>query len=125
MNIDEKEVTKAKMYAITTLSVIGVIVILIAIFVFSAKSFFDNLDKHNYYVINIDDSNKEKIKDLLNAEKLDYCESMYKIEYEMVFTGDIFSNVYCKNEDNISLSIYNSESKLIKYIHENGIIEKR
>ena len=50
---------------------------------------------------------------------------MYKIEYERVFTGDIFSKVYCKKEDDISLSIYDNESKLIQYIHQNGNVEKR
>lgn len=125
MDLDEKEVVKAKMYAIITLSVIGVIILLIVMFVFSVKSFFDDLAKHQYYVVNINDSNKEEIKDLLNAEKLGYCESMYKIEYETVFPSAIFSKIYCKNEDDISLSIYDSGSKLIQYIHENGSIEKR
>lgn len=127
MNFEDEEIakTKGKMYAITTLSVIGAIVLLGIMCIFSIKAFFNDLEKHKYYVIEVNDSNKDEIINLLNIEKLNYCESMYKIEYERVFTGAIFSKVYCKNEDDISLSIYNNESKLIQYIHQNGNVEKR
>lgn len=127
MNFEAEEVekTKGKMYALTILSVITAIVVLGVMSIFSLKELFDNLDKHKYYVILVNDSNKAEIIDLLNAEKIDYCQSMYKLEYETVFTGDIFSKIYCKNEDDILLSIYNNESELIQYIYQNGTVEKR
>lgn len=127
MNFEDDEIikTKGKMYAITTISVIGAIVLLGIICVFSIKACFNDLNKHRYYVIEINDNNKGEIIDLLNEEELNYCESIYKIEYERVFTGAIFSKIYCKNEDDISLSIYDNENKLIQYIQQNGNIEKR
>lgn len=128
MNFDENEEsikTKGKMVAITTLSVIGVIVVFIILGIFTVKSFFDGPDKHKYHVIKVNDDNRENIISLLENEDLKYCKSIYKIEYERVFTGDIFSKVYCHDEDNISLSIYDEESKLIQYIRENGNIENR
>lgn len=128
MNFNDNEEiteTKYKMYSITTLSIITVIIIFIGMVIFSTRTFFNALDKHKYYVVEVNDDNKENIISLLENENLKYCESIYKIEYERVFTGDIFSKIYCQNEDNISLSIYDDESKLIQYIRENGSVEKR
>lgn len=64
MNFDENEEeikAKGKMYALTTLTVIGVIIIFVIICIFSFKSLFNDISKHKYYVLEINDENKEKI----------------------------------------------------------------
>ena len=50
---DEEEIikTKSKMYTITILSVIGVIILFITIFVFSVKSFFYVASKRDDFVV--------------------------------------------------------------------------
>lgn len=128
MNFNDNEESikvKGKIYAITTLSVIGVIVLFIFTTILSVIKLFDNYDKHKYYVTKINNNNKEDIKTLLENENFKYCESIYKIEYEQVLTGAIFAKVYCKDENNIFLNIYDNESKLIQYIRKNSYIEKR
>ena len=127
-DIDEDEIkTKSKMYAITTWSIIGVIIIFIIVSIFSIKSIFNDLSKHKYYVIDINNSNKEDIINLLENEGFKYCESMYKIEYEQLIPDDKSAKISCKNEDDINLSIYDDGtiSELANYIHNNGKIEKR
>lgn len=121
----EKIKTKGKMVAITTLSIISVVVFFIGIIIYFTKSFLNDIEKHIYYFVEINDNNKEEIITLLNDENIEYCDSIYKIEYERILTGDIISKIYCNNEENISLNIYNGDSKIINYIHEYGNIEKR
>lgn len=129
MNFDDKEEieTKGKMYAITILSVMIAIIVLIVMGIFCIKSCFVDLSKHKYYVIDINNFNKEDIKKLLENEKFQYCESMYKIEYEQLFPDDKSAKIYCKNEDDIIFSIYDNGviSELANYIYNNGQIEKR
>lgn len=125
-NEDEEQMkVKGKMVAITTLSVIGFIIIFIMIGMVIIKSFFTDFGKHQYHVVKVNNDNKENIISLLENENLKYCESIYKIEYERVFTGDIISKLYCQKEDNILLSIYDNESQLIQYIDEHGSVERR
>lgn len=133
MNLDEKEVVKAKMYAITTLSVIGVIIIIIIAGYLSIKSYFDSLftTKTVYFVLNVDDSNRDRIIELFANEKeniynQNYCDSIYKIEYHHLFPDGTDYTMYCKDEENISFSIDKvGEDTLATYIHENGMRETR
>ena len=125
---DEEEIikTKSKMYTITILSVIGLIILSITIFVFSIKSFFNDISKHKYYVLDINTENKDKIISLLKEENIKYCESIYKIEYEQLFPNDKSAKIYCQNEKDIEFSIYgNKESQLANYIYNNGILERK
>lgn len=121
----EIEKTKGKLYIITILSIIIALTIFVFFEISSLKKFNHDLQQHKYYVVEINEKNQDEIKFLLDEENLEYCESMYKIEYERVFNGKVFLTLYCKGEKNKSLSIYNDESKIIHYIFENGIIEKR
>ncbi|MBO5183717.1 MAG: hypothetical protein J6B64_04930 [Bacilli bacterium] len=125
---DEEEIikTKSKMYTITILSVIGVIILFITIFVFSVKSFFNDASNHKYYVLDVNTENKDKIISLLKEENIKYCESIYKIEYEQLFPNDKSAKIYCRNEKDVEFTISdNKESQLANYIYNNGILERK
>ena len=84
-NDDNKEYEKVKrkgnIIAITTLSIIGVIIISIITILLLAKSFFENLSKDEYYVLDVNKNNRDQVILLLEQENKKYCESLYKIEY--------------------------------------------
>ena len=63
MNFNDEEIakTKGKMYAITTFAVIGTIIIFILISIFGIKSSFNNLSLKKYYVLDINNENKDMI----------------------------------------------------------------
>lgn len=131
-NEDEEQVkAKGKMIAITTLSVIGVIIVFIIVAVFTIKSFFTELSKEYYYTLEINDNNRNQIIRLFEEEKENiynphYCSSMYKIEYAKSFPDGASYTIYCRDEENIYFSIDKvGEDKLASYIYENGIIENR
>lgn len=122
----EKANTKGKIIAITTLSIIGVIIIIIIIIVILVKSFFEDLSKNKYYVLNVNENNREQIILLLKQEDKKYCESIYKIEYTQLFPNDKSAKIYCTNENDITFGIYdNKPSELANYIRENGIVDMR
>lgn len=134
MNSNDEEIakTKGKMYAITTFAVIGTIIIFIFISILGIKLSFNNLSKKKYYVLEIDNQNKNMIIELFNQEKenifytQNYCESMYKIEYYNSFPDGTNYTMYCENEENIEFGIDKSgEDVLATYIYDNGYIEKR
>ena len=125
---DEEEIVKnkSKMYTITILSVIGVIILFINISVFSVKSFFNDVSKHKYYVLDVNTENKYEIISLLKEENIKYCESIYKIEYEQLFPNDKSAKIYCQNEKDVEFSISdNKESQLANYIYNNGVLERK
>lgn len=125
---DEEEIikTKSKMYTITILSVIGVIILFITIFAFSVKSFFNDASNHKYYVLDVNTENKDKIISLLKEENIKYCESIYKIEYAQLFPNDKSAKIYCRNEKDVEFTISdNKESQLANYIYNNGILERK
>lgn len=129
MNFDDNDKIdkeKGKMYAITTLFVIGAFAILVIVGIFSMRSCFADMGKYKYYVLEVNKENKEQIISLLEKANKPYCESIYKIEYEQLFPNDKSAKIYCKKEDNIKFSISdNEESELANYIFENGAMERR
>ena len=134
MNFNDEEIakTKGKMYAITTFAVIGTIIIFILISIFGIKSSFNNLSLKKYYVLDINNENKDMIIELFNQEKENifythsYCETMYKIEYYNSFPDGTNYTMYCKDEDNIEFGIDKvGEDTLATYIRNQGYIEKR
>ena len=124
----EKEKTKLKIWLCTIsilILVAGIILFIYSIYA-SIKSLGNDLLIHNFYTIEIDFNKKNEIISILEKENRNYCESMYKIEYESLFPNDYNAKIYCMDEDNISFGVADNEhSNLIKYIHDNGIIEKR
>ena len=129
MNFDDNDKIdkeKGKMYALTTLFVIGVFVILVIVGIFSMSACFVDMGKHKYYLLEVNKENKEQIISLLEQENKPYCESIYKIEYEQLFPNDKSVKVYCKKEADIKFSISdNEESELANYIFENGETVRR
>lgn len=125
---DEEIKTKGKLYAITALSVVGIIVVSITIGIFSIKSVFNYLfTKKEYFILNVDSKNRDKVIELFNKEKeaiffnKNYCDSIYKIEYYNLFPDGREYTMYCKDEDNITFSIDKAgEDTLATYIYKNG-----
>lgn len=122
-NNNEEEIikTKGKMYAITTLSIIGILIVFFVMCIYIINTIGHEVFKHkeNYYSLNITNENKEQIITWLKTKEIDYCESLYKIEYIYSFPhkeGIIF---YCQNDKNINLYVDNND-ELIKYIKSNG-----
>ena len=126
-DISEEEVrAKGKIIATTVFVVIGVFVIFIIIGIISIKMFFNNLTKQEYYVLDVNSNNKDKVISMLENEEFEYCESIYKIEYLQQFSDGKSAKIYCENEEDIKFEIYdNKVNELAKYIYENGIDEKR
>ena len=124
----EIEKTKLKIW-LCTISIL-ILVAGITLFIYSIyasiKSLGNDLSMHTFYVIEIDLNNKNEIISILEKENRKYCESMYKVEYESLFPNDYNAKIYCTDGDDISFGISNNDhSDLIKFIHDNGIIEKR
>ena len=120
-NSAESEViAKGKEYAKITFIVIGVITILLilgfAIFII----FINNAFKYNetYYLLKVNDSNRNIIIELLKENNNEYCESMDKIEYVYSFPHAKSLIIYC--EDNTSINLYESNDKLIDFVRING-----
>lgn len=130
---EEEAIAKGKMVAITTLSVIGVVILIIVIICFAGPKLIDRLvTLRAYRVLKINDENKENIIELLEQEKdnifpeMKYCDSMYKIEYNDLFPDGTDYTIYCKDEKSISFGIDKvGEDVLHSYIHKNGYDEIR
>ena len=118
---EEEVKTKGKMYAMTTSSVIVVIVGLVVCFILCVKSFVSGISKNNYYVLELDDKNRIEIISMLENEEYDYCKLIYKIDYYKTFSNGYEMHIYCKEEKDIVRSIKNFDtSKLVDYIILNG-----
>lgn len=112
------------------------ITVIFILLIYSIISIFSN-DKikyvKTYYILDINNKNKNTIVNLLEQEKdnifpntLLYCESMYRIEYYYGFPDGTNYIIYCKDEENISFSIDKVGKDVIKsYIYENGYTELR
>ena len=121
----EKEKTKAKIWMyilIIFVSVGGVVWFIYSIYL-SFKALGEDLSKNTYHVLELTDDTKKEIVTILENENKNYCESMYKIEWNHIFPHGTNIKIYCKDTENI---IFNSsDSKMLKYINDNGIIERR
>ncbi len=120
-NEEETVKTKGKMYAITTLSIIGIIIVFFVIGIYFIKSISNEVFKYreNYYSLDINDDNKDQIVSLLKTKKIDYCESLYKIEYIYSFPHREDVTIYCKNDKDVNLYTDNND-ELVKHIKDNG-----
>lgn len=121
----EKEKTKAKIWMyilIIFVSVGGVVWFIYSIYL-SFKALGEDLSKNTYHVLELTDDTKKEIVTILENENKNYCESMYKIEWNHSFPRGTNIKIYCKDTENI---IFNSsDSEVLKYIDDFGIIEKR
>lgn len=125
-NKEEIIKTKGKMYAITTLSIIGIIILFLVIGIYFIKSTVNDFFKYkeNYYSLDITSDNKEPIISLLKTKEINYCESLYKIEYIYSFPHREEITIYCKKEQNINLYTDNNDN-LVEYIKNNGKFGER
>lgn len=121
----EKEKTKVKIWMyilIIFVSVGGVVWFIYSIYL-SFKALGEDLSKNTYHVLELTDDTKKEIVTILENENKNYCESMYKIEWNHSFPHSTNIKIYCKDTENI---IFNSsDSEMLKYINDNGIIERR
>lgn len=117
----EEVKTKGKIIVVTTVSIIGVLILLVIMSVYFMKSMTDEILKHreNYYALDINDSNRPEIMSLLESKNTPYCESMYKMEYINSFPHSESIVIYCKDEKDIHLR-GDSNSGLMEYIQGNG-----
>lgn len=120
----EEEITKSKMIAITVISVIVVLCIIILSLFFSIKKASKNISKKNYYFIDVNNDNREKIISLIKDVNGKYCESIYKIDYHKNFSSGVSYHVYCKDEKDLYFGNDNDYKDILNnYIYENGEIE--
>lgn len=133
MNLDEEKIlNKGNRLGWIVLTIIAVIVMLVIIIIIGIHEMFVTPIPRKYYVLEVNDSNKEEIIQLFENEKENifrtekYCDSIYKIEYYNTFPHGTDYTMYCRNEEDISFSLNTSGiDTLAKYIRENGYTEKR
>lgn len=121
---EEKKI-KLKIWIYTLIifvSVGGVAWFIFSIYL-SFKTLGEDLSKNTYHILELTDDNREKIISILEREDIDYCKSIYKIEWFHRFPHGTPITIYCKDTDNIRFNV--SESELIKYIDVNGTTERR
>ena len=133
MNLNEEEVMrKGNRLGCIVLIIIGIVVISSIIVIVSIYKMFTSPIPRKYYVLDVNDNNKEEVIQLFENEKENifrtekYCDSIYKIEYYNTFAHGTDYTMYCMNEENISFGLNTSGiNSLAKYIRENGYAEKR
>lgn len=108
---------KTKKLSIIILSIISITIVLIIIGLYCFSQIFKH--REDYYVLEINNSNKETIKLFLENEKNNYCDSMYKIEYNYSFPHSSSITIYCEDSNNIELYTDNYK-ELIDYLRNNG-----
>ena len=133
MNLDEDKVIKSgNRLGWIVLIIISIVVIFSTIVIMSIYKMFISPIPKKYYVLDVNDNNKEEIIKLYEEETKNdtyskkYCESIYKIEYYIGFPDRTSYTMYCKDEDNISFGIDKvGVDNLAKYIRENGYTIKK
>jgi len=123
----EQEIQKCKKIGKITIFIIcGLIMVLVVCFILF-KSFIVELSKKDYYSIDITEDNKSKILELLEERNIEYCESIYKIEFMQNFPDDKSGEIYCSDEKNIYFVIDDSTIKndLVDYIKIKGVHTKK
>lgn len=123
----EREIQKCKKNGKITIFIIcGFITVLVLCFILF-KSFIVELSKKDYYHIDITENNRTKIIELLEETNIEYCESIYKIEFMQNFPDDKSGEIYCLDKKNIYFIIDDSMIKndLVDYIRNNGVHIKK
>lgn len=117
MKFNNKEKNKKKL-------IITIVIICIMIFIVVGILFMKNIlnrvmnNGETKYILEIKDSNSDKMIKLLKDNDNKYCETMYKVEYTFSFPHYENVKIYCNDEDNIEL--YNMNQKIIDYVVSNG-----
>ena len=117
MNLDNKGKNKKKLIIIIVIICIIIFIVVGILFVKNISSRVIN-NNETKYILEINNSNSDKIIKLLKDNDNKYCKSMYKIEYTFSFPHYENVKIYCKDEDDIEL--YNINQKIIVYIVSSG-----
>ncbi len=117
MNLDNKGKNKKKLIIIIVIICIIIFIVVGILFVKNISSRVIN-NNETKYILEINNSNSDKIIKLLKDNDNKYCKSMYKIEYTFSFPHYENVKIYCKDEDDIEL--YNINQKIIDYIVSSG-----
>lgn len=133
MNLNEEKIIKSgNRLGWIILTILAVIIISGIIIIMSIYKMFTPPILRKYYVLDVNDNNKEEVTKLIEEEKENmfgietYCDSIYKIEYYNGFPDVTDYTIYCENEDNISFGMDSLDAdNLSKYIREKGYTEKR
>lgn len=123
----EQEIQKCKKKVKITIFIIcGLIIVLVLCFILF-KSYIVEFSKKDYYYIDITEDNRSKIIELLEERNIEYCESIFKIEFMQNFPDDKSGEIYCSDEKNIYFVISDSTIKngLVDYIKNNGVHTKK
>lgn len=124
-NIEQEIQNCKKNGKIIIFIICSLIMILVFCFILF-KSFIVELAKKDYYYIDITENNRSKIIELLEERNIEYCESIYKIEFMQNFPDDKSGEIYCLDKKNIYFIIDDSTMKndLVDYIKNNGVHTK-
>lgn len=123
----EQEIQKCKKIGKITIFIICGLIMVLVVCLILFKSFIVELSKKDYYSIDITEDNKSKILELLEERNIEYCESIYKIEFMQNFPDDKSGEIYCSDEKNIYFVIDDSTIKndLVDYIKIKGVHTKK
>ena len=123
----EQEIQKCKKIGKITIFIICGLIMVLVVCLILFKSFIVELSKKDYYSIDITEDNKSKILELLEERNIEYCESIYKIEFMQNFPDDKSGEIYCSDKKNIFFIIDDSTMKndLVDYIKNNGVHTKK
>ena len=124
-NIEQEIQNCKKNGKIIIFIICSLIMILVFCFILF-KSFIVELAKKDYYYIDITENNRSKIIELLEERNIEYCESIYKIEFMQNFPDDKSGEIYFLDKKNIYFIIDDSTMKndLVDYIKNNGVHTK-
>ena len=124
-NIEQEIQNCKKNGKIIIFIICSLIMILVFCFILF-KSFIVELAKKDYYYIDITENNRSKIIELLEERNIEYCESIYKIEFMQNFPDDKSGEIYCLDKKNIYFIIDDSTMKndLVDYIKNSGVHTK-
>lgn len=133
MNLDEYEVIRSgNRLGWIVLTIITIIVIIFVTIIIGIYKMFTTPIPRKYYILDVNDSNKEEVITLFEEETKNdtyikkYCDSIYKIEYNVLFPDGTSYTMYCSDEDDIYFGIDKTGvDTLAEYIRENGYTEKR
>lgn len=77
----EQEIQNCKKNGKITIFIICALIMILVFCFILFKSFIVELAKKDYYYIDITENNRSKIMELLEERNIEYCESIYKIEF--------------------------------------------
>lgn len=120
-NLDnEIQIKESKAKIVIVITTLLAITCVIVFSIITAKKVFKDFFSSRYYVLNVTNDNRKEVILLLEEEKIDYCNSINKIEYLKDHNHHI--TIYCGNG---KIQNFDVTNKITDYIYYNGHKEKR